>query len=291
VHAGRALPEGVGALAAKTLHGIPYLVWVHGEELATAASSRELTWLTRRVHQNAAMLLTSSNNTKQLLAARGVTPSKISVAHPGVDTDRFSPRVDGASIRQRYAPGGERLLLTVGRLQRRKGHDLTIDAIARLVEKQRNVKYLIVGDGEERPALEQRVAKHGLSNHVMFAGIVPAGALPSYYAACDVFLMPNRIDAGDFEGFGIVFLEAAACGKPTIGGKSGGASEAVQDGETGMLVSGTDVDELAGAIDRLISSAELRSRFGGAGRERVLRQFTWNHTAAVVAEAQRRIRG
>lgn len=284
-HAGRNLPEGMAALTAKALYRLPYIVWVHGEELVTAESSRELTWLTNRIYRNAALLVANTYYTRHMVTRFGVDASKVLVAHPGVDADLFSPAVDGTEIRRRYAPQGERLILSVGRLQRRKGHDLAIDAVARLVRTHPDVKYLIVGDGEERPALEQRVASHGLGQHVIFAGSVPAEDLPSCYAACDLFLMPNRVDAGDFEGFGIVFVEAAACAKPVIGGTSGGASEAVEDGRTGLLVSGMDVDELEAALKRLLESPELRARLGQAGRARVLREFSWHHTAAVVATA------
>ncbi len=116
-----------------------------------------------------------------------------------------------------------------------------------------------------------------------FLGEVPDGDLPRYYAACDMFLLPNRIDDGDVEGFGIVFLEAAATGRPAIGGRTGGVPEAVVDEETGLLVSGTDVGELAAAIQDLASSKDKRQAMGAAGRERVCRAFTWERAAAEVS--------
>jgi phosphatidylinositol alpha-1,6-mannosyltransferase len=103
--------------------------------------------------------------------------------------------------------------------------------------------------------------------------------LPSYYAAADLFVLPNRVDDGDFEGFGMAFLEAAAAGLPTIGGASGGVPEAIVDGETGFLVSGSDVDELAERIERLAVDADLRARLGRAGRARVERDFNWDRAA------------
>jgi phosphatidylinositol alpha-1,6-mannosyltransferase len=151
------------------------------------------------------------------------------------------------------------------------------------------LRYVIVGDGDERARLEALVGHHGLRDRVTFVGEVPGGDLPGYYAACDIFLLPNRIDDGDVEGFGIVFLEAAAAGKPTVGGRSGGVPEAVEDGTTGLLVSGTDVQELSAAIRRLATSATARDRMGRAGRARVLSGLTWERAADQVGELHRRL--
>jgi phosphatidylinositol alpha-1,6-mannosyltransferase len=118
---------------------------------------------------------------------------------------------------------------------------------------------------------------------VCFAGAVPAEALPRYYAASDIFLLPNRIDAGDVEGFGIVFLEAAASALPTVGGNNGGVPEAVEDGTTGYLVDGANVNAVVEGLTRLVANAETRHQLGVAGRQRVLREFTWERAAEKVA--------
>jgi phosphatidylinositol alpha-1,6-mannosyltransferase len=144
-----------------------------------------------------------------------------------------------------------------------------------------------VGTGEERPRLDALARELGVADRVVFAGEVPPGDLPAYYAACDVFLLPNRIDEGDIEGFGIVFLEAAASERPAIGGSSGGVPEAVADGLTGLLVSGTDADELAGCVRRLVSDKVLARRLGRAGRQRVLRSFTWDRAGRRIADVHR----
>jgi phosphatidylinositol alpha-1,6-mannosyltransferase len=144
------------------------------------------------------------------------------------------------------------------------------------------LRYVIVGGGEERPRLEALVDQLDLRERVRFEGMVSDEDLPKYYAACDVFVHPNRLEEGDFEGFGIVFLEAQATAKPVIGGRSGGVSEAVADGESGFLVSGTDVVELADVVRRLACSADLRRRLGAAGRARVESAFTWDVAAKKV---------
>jgi phosphatidylinositol alpha-1,6-mannosyltransferase len=124
------------------------------------------------------------------------------------------------------------------------------------------------------------VGELNLNDCVTFVGEVSRDELPRYYAAADIFVHPNRVDGADVEGFGMVFLEAAAAGLPTIGGASGGVPEAVEDGQTGFLVRGTDATELAATIRTLAESPEMRRRLGAAGRMRVRRQFNWDDATA-----------
>jgi phosphatidylinositol alpha-1,6-mannosyltransferase len=225
------------------------------------------------------------------LEAFGVRASKIIVVQPATDPERFSPAVDGSAWRRRLAPGGELLLLTVGRLQRRKGHDLVLRALASLLAEGLDLRYAIAGTGEERSRLESLAADLAVGARVTFLGAVPQDDLPSLYAACDVFVHPNRVEDGDFEGFGIVFLEAAATSKPTIGGRSGGVPESVEEGTTGLLVAGTDADALALALRRLASSAALRRQMGEAGRARVLSSFRWSRASSAIEAVHARLAG
>jgi phosphatidylinositol alpha-1,6-mannosyltransferase len=281
VHCARALPEGVAAWISRHLGGPEYVCWSHGEDIGTALRSRQLTWLMSRVYRDAAANVVNSYSTARMLEQLGIARARITVVHPGVDVGRFRPSQGDSAIRERFAPRGETVLLSVGRLQRRKGHDLAIEAVSRL-RGHRPLTYLIVGDGQERSRLQALARERGVADRVHFLGEVSEDDLPLYYQACDVFLMPNRVDAGDVEGFGIVFLEAAAAEKPSIGGHSGGVPEAIADGETGLLVSGTDVDELARTIEVLASSPERRRALGRAGRVRVCRDFTWRRAAQLV---------
>jgi phosphatidylinositol alpha-1,6-mannosyltransferase len=185
------------------------------------------------------------------------------------------------------------VLLSVGRLQRRKGHDLMIEALGLLSRhpQARSLRYVIVGDGQERSRLEAMVDERGVRQYVTFVGEVPGHQLPHYFAACDVFVLPNRIEQNDVEGFGIVFLEAAASGKPTIGGRSCGVPEAVADGVTGLLVEGTDAGELAATVASLINSEPLRRTLGHAGRARAVREFGWDSAAERVAAIHKQLAG
>jgi phosphatidylinositol alpha-1,6-mannosyltransferase len=289
VHCARALPEGVAAMLARWIGGPRYVCWAHGEDLVMADSSRELSALTRWVYRWSAAALANSQNTAAILRRIGVPEHKIVVVHPAVDADRFHPGVDGAAIRRRYAGDADVLLLSVGRLQRRKGHDVAIAALASLRRELPSLRYVIAGDGDERARLERLAVEHGVADIVHFAGVVADADLPAYYAASDIFLLPNRVHRGDIEGFGIVFLEAAASGRPVIGGDSGGVPEAVERDVTGLLVDGADAGQVAAAIRDLAGSAERRRMMGLAGRARAHRSFSWQRAAAAVAELQQQL--
>ncbi len=289
VHCGRALPEGVAAMLSRLAGGPRYVCWAHGEDIGGRLASRELALLTKLVFRLADAAIANSRNTAALLESVGVPAGKIVIVYPAVDSDRFTPDVDGSVIRARYAGPGDVLLLSVGRLQRRKGHDMAIEAVARLRSELPRLRYVIAGDGHERMRLEQLARDRGVDDIVFFAGAIADDELPAYYAACDVFLMPNREEDGDLEGFGIVFLEAAATGKPVIGGDSGGVPEAVERDVTGLLVEGRDPDAVREAIRTLASSADLRQRMGLAGRRRARDLFSWSHAAALISDLQRRL--
>lgn len=289
IHCGRALPEGVAAWLCRRSGGPPYACWAHGEDIATALTSRELTLMMRKVYAGAEVVFANSVNTRRMLRELGIADDRIDVVYPGVDTQRFRPDIDAADLRRRLAPSGETVLLSVGRLQTRKGHDLMIQAVRLLTrEGDRKLRYVIVGDGLDRARLETLVDECGVRDYVTFIGEVTADQLPRYFAACDVFVLPNRIEQNDVEGFGIVFLEAAASGKPTVGGRSGGVPEAVADGVTGLLVGGTDAGELATTVARLMDSEPLRRSLGEAGRARAVSEFSWESAADRVSKAHRR---
>jgi phosphatidylinositol alpha-1,6-mannosyltransferase len=280
VHTARPQPEGVPALVASALRRarLPFVCWVHGEDVSVALLSREYSWIVHRVCRGAEVVIANSDFSARIVAGLGVSKARIRTVHPGVDPTRFRPDVAAGSGREGFVPGGP-VLLTVGRLQRRKGHDLTIRALRGLTHEFPQIRYVIAGDGEERGNLEALAAECGVREHVLFLGSVANDRLPALYSACDVFVMPTRADGADVEGFGIVYLEAAASAKPAVGGRNGGVPEAIADGESGLLVSGTDAAELAQCLALLLRSDELRQRMGAAGRQRVCESFTWDRAA------------
>ena len=149
-----------------------------------------------------------------------------------------------------------------------------------------DVALLIVGGGKDEPRLRKLAAEHSVTDAVVFTGGVPYAELPEHFAAGDVFAMPcrTRRKGMDVEGLGMVFLEASACGLPVVAGDSGGAPEAVREGETGYVVGGRDREALAERLIRLLRDPDLRARLGAAGRTWTERQWTWDALAAQLTD-------
>ena len=290
VHCARVIPEGLDGYLSLRLRGTPYICWAHGEELMYSRHSRELCGLMRLIYRHAAAIIANSQHTASRLVDFGVPAARVAVARPGVDSRRFAPAVPGApAVRARLAPRGEIVLLTVGRLQRRKGHDLVLQTLSQLGPDSPPLRYVIVGGGPEEERLRRLSTDLGVDDRVVFAGEATPDELPRYYAAADLFVHPNRIERGDFEGFGLVLLEAAAAGLPVIAGATGGTPEAVKDGTTGVLVSGVSAEELRSVILDLAGSPPRRTAMGEAGRAMVLREFTWERAAATAAATHQRV--
>jgi phosphatidylinositol alpha-1,6-mannosyltransferase len=209
-------------------------------------------------------------------AARRSLP--VTVVAPGVDVDRFVPLgpAQRAAARARLGlPEEGRLVVSLSRLVPRKGFDVVIEAAARLAPSRPDLVVAIGGSGRDRPRLEKVVARTGAP--VRFLGRVPDADMPALYGAADVFAMlcRNRWAGLEQEGFGMVFLEAAACGVPQIAGDSGGAGEAVAHEETGLVVEHPDdVDRVTAALARLLDDADLRARLGAAARTRAVTEFS-----------------
>lgn len=281
IHCGRVMTEGVIGYMLWRLARLPYCVYAHGEEIGTALSSRQLTFLMRCAYGGAQKIIANSEHTRSLLRSVGVPDDKIVVIHPAVDSAHFHPCDNDVLARKQVGLNGHRVLLSVGRLQRRKGHDMVIKALPAIAAAVPNVRYVIAGTGEEEPRLRALAEELRVAHLVQFAGRVPDAQLPAYYQACNVFLMPNREEGHqDIEGFGIVFLEASACGKPVIGGRSGGTGEAIVDGETGLRTDGENVETIADAAIALLQDRERAEEMGRRGRARVVERFDWDKVAA-----------
>jgi phosphatidylinositol alpha-1,6-mannosyltransferase len=287
VHAGKSLPEGLLALRCARPRGLPVVVYVHGEELNIARGSRELRCLTRLVLRRATLVVANSGNTRAELANGWTDPARVAVLHPGVDVERFHPARRDEPARARLGWTGRRVVLTVGRLQRRKGHDVMIAALARVRERVPDVLYAIVGDGEERKALEARVTSLGLQGHVQFRGAATDDEMVSCYQQCDLFVLPNRTVDGDFEGFGMVLVEAQACGTPVVAGTSGGTAETLSEGVTGRLVPCDQPEPLADGVASLLLDGDRRGAMAAQARAWAVERFAWG---ALASEAVRLFR-
>lgn len=204
---------------------------------------------------------------------------------PGVDTEVFGPDVDGSVVRARLGLGERPVVVCVSRLMARKGQDTLIEAWPAVQAAVPDAALLLVGGGPARDALVRAVAEAGLDHAVVFTGSVPWADLPAHYAAGDVFAMPcrTRHRGLDVEGLGIVYLEASATGLPVVAGDSGGAPDAVLEGETGYVVPGGDVGPLVDRLVTLLTDAGLRRRMGERGRAWVTEEWRWDTTAARLA--------
>ena len=275
IYAGRALPEGLVALVVGRLTRRPVFIYAHGEELTGWGRCRKFQAM-RFVMRNADRVLSNSDKTRDTLVdLLGLEEDKIEVIYPTVDENRFRPGGGAESVRKRIGIGEDtKLLLSVGRLMRRKGFDNVIRSLPALLEDGLNVDYAIIGIGDDATHLREVARECGVESRVHFFEDVSYEELPLWYRACDLFAMPNRDIDGDTEGFGLVFLEAAAVGKAAVAGRAGGTGSAVVDGVTGLRVDGENIEEIARAFRDLLRDSVKVARFGAAARERVIGNFT-----------------
>lgn len=269
-------------IALRKLYKVKFIVYVHGEEITTVTGGR-FYGNKRKEYLHAAdkIVAVSSFTCDALTRLMDVKPESIVLIQNGVDTARFTPGPRDPALVERHGLAGKQVVLTVGRMVARKGVDKAVLAMAQVLRHRNNLHYLIVGDGELREEIERSIADEGISDHVTVVGKVTDAELVAYLRLCDLFLMPNRtLPDGDTEGFGLVFREANACGKPVIGGRAGGVVEAVRDNESGLLVDGNNVDAIAVAIERILDDAALAERLAATG----LQLARDNDTASVARQ-------
>ena len=258
VHCGRVIPEGVIARALKLLAGARYNCFVHGEDVETAATSREHSLLVKNVCKNASMLICNSENTANIVRKLGFdSGSKCEVLHPGVDTSRFEVAAPDTSFRQKMGWSGKRVLLTVGRLQRRKGQDFLIKSMPALLNEFPDLFYAVVGRGECYDELISLVDQHELHDKVCVYPDMDDEALIKCYQQCDIFILPNRTIDNDIEGFGMVLVEAQVCGKPVIAGDSGGTRETMNIGKTGHIIDCSSTENLLNGLSPILRNREI----------------------------------
>lgn len=243
------------------------IYYVHGEELTTKTNSRFLGKNARRYLATAHGVVCVSSFTREVLINEyGLSPNKIKLITNGIDLDKFIAANDHISERGRRDDDQSILIFSAGRLIDRKGFDYAIEAMATVVKSHPNTRLVIAGDGPNLKRYQQRVAELGLSSHVSLEGRVPHERLKQLYSECDLFLMPNReLANGDTEGFGLVFLEANAFHKPVIGGRAGGAVDAIIHEQTGLLVDSESISAIADAIIKLVKDKKLRVKLGDNG--------------------------
>jgi len=276
---GHSLPLGLSAMRLKNSLGLHYDVFVHGKEVfeITTKNRALQTYALESTLKNADHIICTTDIIKQKIAGIfDLDKDKIEIIPPGVDLDKFSPTTK---------PSKDNLsLLTVARLVRRKGHHLVIEALGPLIRKYPDLSYNIVGDGEEKNNLKNQVKDLKLEKNVIFHGQLSDKEVIKQFATADIFVMPSLDLSGDLEGFGLVFLEAAAAALPVVSTKTGGIPEAVVDSKTGILIdinkNNKTVQELEKALFSLLDNPQKRQQMGQNGLLRAKQSFTWAEQVA-----------
>jgi phosphatidyl-myo-inositol dimannoside synthase len=278
------LPNGLPMLAVRVLTSCPYVVYVHGTEFFRERHRggpglwglRAVLWGALRIVVTGPFMADAVSE----IADR----RRIVVTPLGADSGALDPTTAPATEIDGTPLAGRRVILTVGRVEKRKGHDMLAQAMPEIVREFSEALWIVVGSGPELENVRASVNELGLADHVVFTGGLSYEALSGLYARADVFIMPNRRIGPDIEGFGIVFLEAATFGVPCIAGNSGGARNAIDPGRTGLLCDGESPAEIAAAALTLLRDPEKTKNMGEAGRVWV-KKHTWRNYAETVAKA------
>lgn len=270
--AGRAREAGARRVVAST----------HGHEVGWSMLPLARSAL-RRIGEQTDVVTFISHYTRGRIASAFGPSAALEHLPPGVDADRFHPDPAArADLRARYGLGGRPTVVCLSRLVPRKGQDLLIRALPDIRRQVSDAALVIVGSGPYADDLHKLAGHVGVTDDVVFTGAVPGDELAAHYAMADVFAMPCRTRGSglDVEGLGIVFLEASAAGVPVVAGDSGGAPEAVIQGETGRVVDGRSVEQIADAVTGILADPTLAARMGEAGRQWVESDWSWDtHTA------------
>jgi len=288
------LPMGYVAL----LLNRPYTLIVHGQDILMAKTTPWKNFWMKKILNGATNIIANSKYTQDLILAEGVAnpdklvfekseePKYICVSYPC--PKNFNLELDLERLnywKHRLMLNGKFTLLSVNRLVSRKGNDKVIETLGALKEHLPDFRYIIVGNGVYQSKLENLIDKYDLGLNVTILNEISDEDLPYLYEACDVFIMPSRLnDLYDVEGFGIVYLEAALFHKPSIAGNVGGAPEAVIDHQTGLLVNPNSIDEIGKAIMTLMLSEQLRLELGDRAYARAAKDFTWSNSFMNVTE-------
>jgi phosphatidyl-myo-inositol dimannoside synthase len=265
-----------------SMHRLPWIAVGHGVEFGTIGSwiNRQRRKLTRWCFSRATAVICVSKFTWDAMIASGTHPKTGRVILNGADPLEFFvlSEIERKHFLQELGLDGNLLLLTVGKVWERKGQDIVIRALPKILEKIPNVFYLIVGLPRKRQHFEKLAETLGVADHLRFCGQVPADQLNRFFNCCDVFVMTSRQAAnGDFEGFGIAVVEAALCGKPSVVSLNSGLAEAMIDGQTGIGVPQGDEQSVIAAITTLLENEDLRKKMGRTARETALKNQTWEH--------------
>jgi phosphatidyl-myo-inositol dimannoside synthase len=284
-------PEGAACRWALRKAPIPYFVAAHGTEvfenftgIKNSLRTLLVRKLERKVFDQAEKIFPVSHYTrKAVLEQAPGNENKIITVNNGVNYETFKRTALTSDFQAKYKPHGERILLTVTRLHPYKGVDRMLESLPEISRSVPGVKYVVVGVGPDLPRLQELAARLGLEAQVSFLGRLALSEIVELYSLADLFVLLSREEPPDVEGFGLVFLEAAACGLPSVGGRSGGIPEAVDEGRSGWLVDPSNPHEIAATIIDLLKSPEKLRRASEFCLSKA-RQASWEQAANTIFE-------
>lgn len=289
--------QTVGASVLSKKVGYPKHIYVaaHARELLISPFYADGGRTSRKLHSWRKKLLSKvdgffpvSQYTASILLEDGIPAGKIHIVGNGTDPEVFKPQ-NTSLLAKELNLGEKKVILTICRLVPRKGIDLVLHALKKVIEHRKDVVYLIGGTGPDEERLKSLVFEFNLGQYVKFLGRIPDDKMASYYSISDVFVMPASNEPPDVEGFGIVFLEANACGTAVIGSKTGGIPDAVIHGETGFLIEEQNLGQLVDYLTKLLNNKELAGKMGWQGRKRILNEATWDSVAESILEKMKLI--
>jgi phosphatidylinositol alpha-1,6-mannosyltransferase len=273
---GAAYSNAIVAHASSIATRTPLVVYAHGEDVACVDRSASARSLLGWALQGARLVMTNSGFTASCVSRLGVPPERIVWCPPGIDPAPYESAPSGRveALRQRFALSGKRVILTLARLTERKGHDMVVRALRDVAARVPDVHYLVVGQGDPGRLLALAAAE-GVADRLTIVPYVEDADLAALFNLAEVYVMVSRVDPAtqEVEGFGIVYLEAAASRRPAVAARVGGATDAIEDGVTGLLVDPNAPGQIAGAVKALLCDGVKAAAMGRAGRERVKRQF------------------
>lgn len=280
------LPVGYVALLIKKLLGVPYIIFSHGTDVVAGTRTGWKKNMTKMVVEGSEQVIFNSNNLMGRLNDKLPEFSdKYSVLYPCPDKEFFTPanQEEVEDLRVKLALEGKKVVLSVGRIDDGKGFTHLVRLFPKLLQQEPNLVWIIIGDGPKQKAMYAEIRKNNLQNIVRYVGEIPHDDIKKYYYLCDVFALFTHPDNGLEEGLGLVFLEAAACGVPTVAGRSGGVIEAVLHGETGVVVDIYQNLEVAGnEIIKMIQDPNYAKQLGDNAQKRIQSTFIWENQLKVL---------
>ncbi len=274
-------PIRLGALVKLFYHKVPWLIVAHGTEFGKSDGLQA--YLTCIASNKADGIICVSEYTKHVVQILGVNRPRIDVIHNGADAQqyRFLDPDQVMQLRDSLGVNNKFVLLTVGNVSSRKGQEVVIRALPAILDRFQQVVYWMAGLPSMQPELEHLAKELGVEKSIRFFGRTSMQTLLELYNSCDLFVMTSRqLDDGDFEGYGIAVIEAALCGKSAVVSDNSGLSEAVIDGQTGLLVKQNDPKSTADAIISLVSDPVLLQQLSMRAKSRAIDMQTWDKVAA-----------